>query len=417
MNLVPKTEELNAIGWSDKNDGRCGEVHALVSEGATILDQVQDFLGRFVAYPSNAAKAAHALWIVHAHMMGAWDSTPRLAFLSPEPGSGKSRALEITELLVPRPILTVNATPAFVFRRVSDESGLPTILADEIDTVFGPKARENEELRGFYNAGHRRGAVAGRCVKIKNAIETEELPAYCAVAFAGLGNLPDTILTRSIIIKMRRRAPGEKVEPYRRRIHEASGHHLRDKVGAWASNVASIAENAFPDLPEGIVDRVADVWEPLIIIADLAGGDWPARARSAAKELVAASKGNQGSLGIKLLSDTQVAFEGEDRLPSTRLLEKLVSMEESPWGDFRGKPLDARGLSKILKQYDIQPSTIRLGSVTAKGYFRAHFDDAWARYLPVPVLGSVTSVTFQASAKINCARCAGIGCNWCELTT
>ena len=86
--------------------------------------------------------------------MERWESTPRLAFLSPEPGSGKSRALEVTELLVPRPVHAVNTTPAYLFRKVSDEAGLPTILFDEIDTVFGPRAKENEDIRGMLNAGH-----------------------------------------------------------------------------------------------------------------------------------------------------------------------------------------------------------------------------------------------------------------------
>src|SRR5690606_8631682 len=110
-----------------------------------------------------------------------------------EPASGKSRALELTYTLTPNPVEAVNATSAYLFRRVSDPRGLPTILFDEIDTVFGPKAKENEELRGMLNAGHRRGAVAGRCVTTGKTVHTEELPAYCAVAMAGLGNLPDTI--------------------------------------------------------------------------------------------------------------------------------------------------------------------------------------------------------------------------------
>jgi hypothetical protein len=119
--------------------------------------------------------------------MDAWDSTPRIAFLSPEPGSGKTRALEVTELLVPRPVEAVNTTPAYLFRKVSDPAGLPTILYDEIDTLFGPKAKDNEEIRGMLNAGHRRGAVAGRCVTRGELVVTEELPAYCALALAGLG--------------------------------------------------------------------------------------------------------------------------------------------------------------------------------------------------------------------------------------
>ena len=105
------------------------------------LDDVEQFLRRFVAYPTDHARVAHTLWIGHAWFMDRWESTPRIAFLSPEPGSGKSRCLEVTEPLVPRPVHAVNTTPAYLFRKVSDEAGLPTILYDEIDTVFGPKAK------------------------------------------------------------------------------------------------------------------------------------------------------------------------------------------------------------------------------------------------------------------------------------
>ena len=68
--------------------------------------------------------------------MDCWDSTPRIAFLSPEPGSGKTRALEVSELLVPNPVEAVNVSPAYLFRKVADEAGAPTLLFDEIDTVF-----------------------------------------------------------------------------------------------------------------------------------------------------------------------------------------------------------------------------------------------------------------------------------------
>ena len=179
--------------------------------GELVLQQVHQFLGRFVAFPGKHEHAAAALWAVHCHMMDRWESTPRFACLSPEPGSGKTRVLEILELLVPRPVAAINVSPAYLFRRVADENGPPTMLFDEIDTVFGPKAKENEELRAFLNAGHRRGAVAGRCVVRGNTVETEDLPAYCAVAVAGLGWLPDTILSRSVIVRMRRRHAGETV--------------------------------------------------------------------------------------------------------------------------------------------------------------------------------------------------------------
>lgn len=94
----------------------------VLTDGAALLDNVYAFLGRFVAYPSEHARVAHTLWIAHTHAMDAFESTPRLAFLSPEPGSGKTRALEVTEPLVPRPVEAINVTPAYLFRKVADEA-------------------------------------------------------------------------------------------------------------------------------------------------------------------------------------------------------------------------------------------------------------------------------------------------------
>lgn len=250
-----------------------------VERGDVLLDELDTFLARFVIYPSEHARIAHVLWIVHTHLMDRWESTPRLAFLSPEPASGKTRALEITELLVPSPVSAVNVSPAYLFRKVGTDEGNVTILFDEIDTVLGPKAKENEEIRGLLNAGHRRGAVAGRCVVRGKTVETEEIPAYAAVALAGLGWLPDTILSRSIIVRMRRRRAGERAEQYRHRIHVVSGDKLRGKIEAWAQTVPEVIDWQSCNLPAEVQDRDADVWEPLIAIADLAGGAW-ARAGS-----------------------------------------------------------------------------------------------------------------------------------------
>ena len=349
---------------------------------------------RFVAYPSKFARIAHVLWIVHTHCMDEWDSTPRLVFSSPEVASGKSRALEITETLVPRPIESVNATPAYLFRKVSDEDGLPTILYDEIDTVFGPKAKENEEVRGFLNAGHRKGAMAGRCVMSGKTIRTEELPAYCAVAMAGLGILPDTILTRSIVIQMRRRAPTEHIEPYRRRMHRKEGVALRNLIEKWAEKYQ--LDGKYPDMPEGVEDRSADVWEPLLAIADAAGEQWTIRAREAAQVFVKVSVDIKVTLGVKLLEDLRKVFKDEVHLPTKVLLKDLCALEESPWGDMRGKALDPRRLANLLKQYGIKSETIRIGETTPKGYTRKSLHDAWTRYCG-PSDIAATSATAQQS--------------------
>ncbi|WP_024762007.1 DUF3631 domain-containing protein [Streptomyces exfoliatus] len=370
-------------------------------DGAALLADVEAFHRRFNVFPREAAYVAVALWDAHAHLLDAFDSTPRLAFLSPEPGSGKSRALEVVETLVPRPMLAVNARAAALFRSVSDPAGRPTILFDEIDTVFGPKAGDNEELRGFLNAGHRRSGVTYRCVGDGGNQTVVEFPSYTSVAVAGLGYLPDTITTRSVIIRMRRRARNEHVEPFRARLHEAEGNKLRDRLAQWADQVREDVAGRWPQMPEGVTDRPADVWEPLIAVADAAGGQWPERARVACVELVNASRADdKGSLGIRLLTDLRDhVMAGIDRMPTVAVLDRLCALDEAPWADMSGRPLDSRMLAKMLGEYmtgdntPIKARNIKTAGTVLKGYYALDLHDAWQRYCPPPLQGAATSAT------------------------
>jgi hypothetical protein len=365
--------------------------------GERVLSMVHGFLGRFVAYPSEHARVAHTLWIVHTHLMHLWENTPRIAFLSPEPASGKTRALEATECIVPRPMEAVNMSPSALFRSVGNPHGLPTILFDEIDTIFGPRAKDNEDIRGLLNAGHRRGAKTYRSVVCGKQIKVEAIEAFCPVALAGIGWLPDTLMSRSIIVRMRRRHQGEKIEPFRRRIHGKQGERIRNEIGAWVRSVPDHLDE-WPDLPREIQDRAADIWEPLIAVADLASGKWPILAREAAVALVAAANDTEPSLGLTLLADTRTVFNDPalghpDAMSSKELLEGLQQIKESPWRDLRGKPLDERGLAYRLRQYGVKPKTVRIGSSTPKGYTRADLHDVWLRYLPAQAPESATSAT------------------------
>jgi Protein of unknown function (DUF3631) len=371
--------------------------------GAQLLGEVHAYLRRFVSYPSAEAHVAHTLWIAHAHLMDAFESTPRIAFLSPEPGSGKTRALEVSGTLVPRPVEAVNVTAAYLFRKVGSEDGRPTMLYDEIDTVFGPKAKDNEEIRGLLNAGHRRGAVAGRCVVRGKTVLTEEIPAYCAVALAGLGQLPDTILSRAVVVRMRRRAPNEAVEPYRHRVHAPQGEALRERLERWATTVVHEVRDAWPAMPDGINDRDADVWEPLLAVADAVGGDWPERARVAAVSLVTLSKESTPSLGLRLLADLKTVFGTSETMSTDQILGALHHLDESPWAEIKGKPLNDRGLAARLRPYDVRPKVLRFHDTTCRGYSRADLVDAWQRYLGAPAADSVTSVTNVTSQL--CAVC------------
>jgi hypothetical protein len=356
---------------------------AITSDRASgLISDVMKFAGRFVSYPTDHAHVAHVLWLMHAHLMDCWESTPRLAALSAEPGSGKTRLLETTAPLVPRPIMSVNVTPAYLFRKMGDPAGRPTILYDEIDTVFGPKAKPNEDVRGLLNAGHRRNATAGRCVTIGKLVTTEEIPAYAAVALAGLNDLPATLMSRSIVIRMRPRAPNEFVEPWRERIHVAEGEAIRSRIEAWAALTAKQVEGRWPDMPASVTDRAADCWEPLLAVADAIGGEWPVRARDAAVSMVAAQKQAQPSLGVRLLHDLCTVFGDAEQLPTETILDRLLGLPEAPWAALKSGPLNERILASRLRAYDqeIKPEQLWFDGRQLRGYRRTAFVDVWRRY-------------------------------------
>jgi hypothetical protein len=131
----------------------------------------------------------------------------------------------------------------------------------------------------------------------------------------------------------------------------------------------------------------------LVAIADAIGGDWPSRARRAAVALVAASKEVEPSMGIRLLTDLQVIFGDTQEMTSKSILQGLIALEEAPWSDLRGKPLDERSLAHRLKQYGVKSKTIRQGSATPRGYLRTDLVDLWARYIPARSATSETSET------------------------
>ncbi len=324
-------------------------------DGAALLDEVDDFLMRYVIYPNEHMRHAHTLWIAHTHFMELWDSTPRIYFKSPEPSSGKTRALEVSEHLVLRGFIALNMSPAYLIRKLGDKAeNRPTLLVDEVDTIFGPKAKEHEDIRGVINAGHRRGGVSGRCVVEGNEVKTVDFPAYGAVGLAGLNDLPDTIMSRAVVVAMKRRAPGEMVTPWRIREDEPKAQALGARLAHWAVQVKQELWDGtgyvvpWPDMPEGIADRMADCWEALLACASFAGGHWPLTCNNAALAALADLRdmGDGDSTGVQLLADLHRIFlskrgkalmteNNKAALKTQQLLGALESLDESPWKSYR----------------------------------------------------------------------------------
>lgn len=372
---------------ADDADAACGLEaipDAEPTAGSKLLDELRAQISQFVIPPSPEALDAITLWVAATHLQPAWQHAPRLAVVGPAKRCGKSRLLDVLTETVHEPMLTINTTPAAIFRSISEEEP-PTLLVDEADTIFGPKvAEKNEETRGLLNAGHQRGRYVTRVVG--NDHTPHKFATFAMAAIAGIGDLPDTVMDRSVVIRMRRRAEGEKVRPFRSRRDIPALHEIRDRIHAWARPLLEEAANLEPDMP--VEDRAADTWEPLVIVADLAGGRWPRLARVACARMVTAEVAAEEDhpSGARILADIRRVFFAQrevDSLSTGDLLHHLRQDPEAPWAERGRDGLTARELSRMLRDFDIRPGNVRMADGRQlKGYMRNKFLDAWRRYCP-----------------------------------
>ncbi len=376
---------------------------------AGLLDDAERMVVKYVAFPSEHHSVVVALWILHTWVVDAFYVTPRLILDSAEPGSGKTRVLELLALLCRSAKLTLSTTTAALYRRIAaaKDEGLqpPTVLQDEADAIFGKNSTpQAEDLRALFNAGYRKGATVDRCEGDAKNMKVREFPVHAPVALAGLaGRMPDTIRTRGITLHMRRRRPDQAVADFRERDALCEAAPIREQFEAWAAGHQDTLAAARPTMPAGVTDRAAEIWEPLLAIADLAGGDWPRKARAACTFFVVASAADDErlSLGQRLLRDIKMMFDAENTnaMWSSDIISKLTADPESEWRDLWGKALDQRRLAKELARYGVRSTNVRISVGQAKGYTTdgpSGLAQAWDHWLtPSASVPAVPSVTMQ----------------------
>jgi hypothetical protein len=347
-------------------------------ELAELLEDVYTFGLRFLAWPDPAAAVAWTLWIAHTHLLRLLDTTPRLAIVAPEKQSGKTRTLEVTESLVPNPLRSANTSTPVLFRLIGTDDN-PTVLLDEADSIWTGKGT-NEELRALVNAGHRRGSRVHRMTGEGANMRPSAFDTFAAVALAGIGDLPDTVMDRSVVIRMKRRSPAEHVDRWSFRRSTPDGHALRDRLELWASYLEDLE---LPEDDDTVTDRAFDVWECLFGIADMAGGRWPVDARAACRTLTGGTVGDDVSLRIRLLAELRDVFGALSFRPTAALLADLHALEDSPWspsGPMGDHGLTSHSMARMLGQYGVRSK--HSADRQHRGYYRHDLEDPWTRYLP-----------------------------------
>jgi hypothetical protein len=371
---IPYSKDYPEVEWIDRD----GQPIDQPIDGAKLLDDLLSTAKTYVVFPNEHAAVATALWTAATHAVAAFECAPRLVVTSPEKRCGKSRLLDIITGTCHRPLATVNATVAAIFRSIGGDHP-PTLIMDEADAIFGSKkvAENHEDLRALLNAGHQRGRPALRCVGPLQV--PTEFATFAMAALAGIGAMPDTITDRGVNITMRRRATSEKVSQFRPRRDAPILEALRGRLAAWATQHFDELSKAEPEMP--VEDRAADTWEPLIAVADAAGGRWRSIARAACSALVAAAEAadEERSLAVKLLVDIRQIFKDAGNppfLPSGALIGDLWKIEDSPWNDFG---ITARKLAFRLKEFGVKPEYNT--AKTVRGYRLEDFADTFSRYI------------------------------------
>jgi hypothetical protein len=345
-------------------------------DGTQLLSSLTLELERYVVLPPHTA-AAIALWIVHTFVTDVTDYTPYLLVTSPTRQCGKSTLLELLQHLAFRAVKSDGYTPAALYRRIDHSP--PTFLLDELDTRLHGDAAE--ALRGVLNSGfHRQGKVT-ICVGDKH--EPTDFRTFCPKVLAGIRRPWDTVVSRSIPVQLQRATKEELRSRKKIRGHliAAECAPLYRKAMRWAFDIREGLLESDPHVPECLDARQADIWRPLLAIADCAAGDWPQRARLTAAELHGVA-GAEVDDGVLLLKDVRDLLNGENAIFTERLIRCLCGKEDRPWAEYRGdRPITARGVSRLLEPFGVRPTTLRIGEEIAKGYKRDQLLPAFVRYL------------------------------------
>jgi hypothetical protein len=368
-------------------------------DGVTLLDALQRQFARYVVLPQHA-DIALALWVVHTWVFECFDITPYLSITSPTRRCGKTVLMTLLYWLSCRGKKTDSMSKAAIYRSVDGEK--PTLVLDEVGWVLDPK----DERQGILCGGFERNGFVEVCEGEGSAITTRLFSTYCPKAFGLIGKLTATLTDRSICIPMRRKLRTEKVERLRRRDNEDHAK-LRQQCLRWANDNAEALVKTPPVVSDTLNDRANDFWEPLFTIAAAAGCDWPDAAAKAA--LALSRDGEDDSTNIVLLRDLCWLYDGKpekqddggverqdqpaDRLFSRTIVEELAKISSSPWAGWNhGRGFSQHDLARALKEFGVISETVRIGSVTAKGYYAAQLREAFETYLPPSLLAAQSSL-------------------------
>lgn len=345
-------------------------------DGLVMAEKIRDALRRHVVFTSPEDADAAALWAIGTYLMDVWRLWPKLLITSPTRACGKTTLLEVIEAVSKRAFIASSATKASVFRVIGQQR--PTVLFDEADVWLAG----DPEMTSLLNCSHnRRGAFVVRAEEISRKIVAVRHDVWAPMAIACIGRPKDTLVSRSIEVKLRRRLPSEDIEKVSFAFEKLTD--LRRQCLRWARDNAEWVAVCNVEPPPCGDDRRQDNWTPLWRIANVLSGPWPGRAMEAYLARPEGVEENEPA-GVMLLQDIADIFAAKatGRLITTEIIAALAQRDDRPWPEWsNGKVITPSAIGRLLRPFGIRSTQWTQGK-GGRGYERAAIEAAVTRYCP-----------------------------------
>lgn len=358
-------------------------------DGHQIVESLVTFYEKYVTFSNPGHALALALWSLATYLWPHFDAFPYLVITADTKQAGKTRCAELLSFTSSNSRFSAGSSPAALFRAVTGEK--PTLFMDEAEASLSGETAD--VMRQFLNAGYRKGQTLDRADRnAEGGIMRWDV--YCPKVFILIGDVFDTLRDRSIVIRMRRAEPKSRflytpVQEEGARIGEMAkllaDEHSQQITEAYRTH------GGLSFLP----DRDEEIWTPLFAVAQVFVPERVEALKSLAVDMATEKTAParrytqlmqdedamlEEQYSKRLLEDILLVMEpesgtrhnGQRRVFTKDVLERLYALPLGPWRKFRGVGLTAHDIANMLNRFGVSPRSIRIGGTkngkVLKGY-------------------------------------------------
>lgn len=345
-----------------------------MANGAMVIAALEAWILGYLSMPADVAYVC-ALWCAHTWVYEKFDATPYLSVTGDGPGVGKTKLLRVLALLSRGSVNTTAVTAAALLRVITQREGKLTLFVDEAETMAGERQTVLTQLA---NSGYNAGDVIMRAVQ-GSGQGVIEYRAFCPKAWAGIGDVRDTLRSRSIVVRMQAGTAAR----------EFYTQEAKNEAAALVAKLEAALEKVNFRMVRAthLVEREREIWSPLVSVAAALGcdlerltrvsADLSVEKRTQEKRAVTRMVDDRGEridleFAPRALADMRRCVgEGERVVFSAVMVERMKALPDGPWRKFRGEGLTELALAGLVARYGLKTTSRKVPgqkNVVRRGY-------------------------------------------------